>query len=161
MGSLTSDSFYLNFPLKGNAYVNVFLEDGFVTGVEFSGSPCQNNMGSREAEKLREDLRSYFQGYKIDFKDHSVKLNASYFVKKVLYEVRNIPYGETVTYGELASRLDSAPRAIGQAMKRNPVPLVIPCHRVVGANGLGGFSSGVDIKKELLKLESAIEIEKD
>lgn len=135
--------------------MNVFLEDGVVKRVEFSSSPCQNKIGCRGTEKLMEDLKSYFQGYKIDFKDYSVRLEArTNFLQKVLEEARNIPYGETLTYGELASKLDTGPRAIGQAMKGNPVPLIIPCHRVVASNGLGGYSSGVDIKKELLKLES-------
>lgn len=163
---MTSDSFSLDFPLKDKLFVNVYLDDGVVTGVEFSSSPCgssiwgnsscQDRIVSRKAERLIEDLKSYFQGHKIDFKEYPVKLDtSSNFSQKVLEELRNIPYGETVTYGELASRLNSGPRAIGQAVKRNPVPLIIPCHRVVASNGLGGYSSGVDIKKELLKLESA------
>ncbi len=158
---MTSDSFYLDFPFKNKVVVNVFLEDGILDRLEFSSSSCQNRMGSGEAVKLKADLKSYFQGYKIDFKDYFIQLDATGFVQKVLEEVRNIPYGETVTYGELAFRMGTAPRAIGQAMKRNPIPLIIPCHRVVGSNGLGGYSSGVDIKKELLKLEAAIEQEQD
>ncbi|MFO7968107.1 MAG: methylated-DNA--[protein]-cysteine S-methyltransferase [Archaeoglobaceae archaeon] len=156
---MTSDSFCLNFPFKDKLFVNVSIEDGVITGVEFSSSPCQSKVESKEAGKLMEDLSNYFEGYKTDFKGHSVELDTTDFVERVLDEVRNIPYGETVTYGELASRLETAPRAIGQAMKRNPIPLVIPCHRVVSAKGLGGFSSGVDIKKELLRLESSIEQE--
>lgn len=158
--SLTSDSFYLKFPFKDKVVVNVFLEDGMVTGVEFTTSPCQNRIESREAERLKEDLKSYFQGHKIDFEDYSIRLDTrSSFIQKVLDAVRDIPYRETLTYGELASRLDTGPRAIGQAMKRNSIPIIVPCHRVVASNGLGGYSSGVDIKKELLKLEGAIERE--
>ena len=67
--------------------------------------------------------------------------------------VRNIPYGSTVTYGEIAHQAKTSPRVVGQAMARNPAPLVIPCHRVVAVNGIGGFSPSVEIKKELLAME--------
>ena len=64
-----------------------------------------------------------------------------------------IPRGETRTYGELARALGSSPRAVGQALKANPLPLLIPCHRVVGAHGLGGFACGTDWKRKLLDFE--------
>jgi methylated-DNA-[protein]-cysteine S-methyltransferase len=66
-----------------------------------------------------------------------------------------IPYGETRTYGDLAADLDTSPVAVGGACGRNPVPLVVPCHRVVGHDGLGGFSAegGVDLKRALLAHE--------
>jgi len=66
-----------------------------------------------------------------------------------------IPYGETRTYGELAVELDTAAVAVGQACGRNPVPIVVPCHRVVGANSLGGYSAegGPELKERLLALE--------
>jgi methylated-DNA-[protein]-cysteine S-methyltransferase len=67
--------------------------------------------------------------------------------------VRNIPYGSTVTYGEIARRAGTSPRVVGQAMARNAAPLVIPCHRVVAAGGIGGFSPSVEIKEFLLALE--------
>jgi len=64
-----------------------------------------------------------------------------------------IPWGETCTYGELARQLGTAPRAFGQALGANPLPLLIPCHRVVAANGIGGFSCGIEWKKALLEFE--------
>lgn len=67
--------------------------------------------------------------------------------------VRKIPYGSTVTYGEIAHQVGTSPRVVGQAMARNATPLVIPCHRVVAANGIGGFSPSVEIKEELLLME--------
>ena len=79
------------------------------------------------------------------------------FHGKVLAAARRIPYGRTATYGELAARAGSprAARAVGQAMARNPVPLVVPCHRVVaGGGGLGGFGGGLDLKRRLLDLEA-------
>jgi len=67
--------------------------------------------------------------------------------------VRRIPYGKTATYGEIAKLAGTGPRVVGQAMARNPTPLVIPCHRVVGARGIGGFSPSVEIKEALLAME--------
>jgi methylated-DNA-[protein]-cysteine S-methyltransferase len=67
--------------------------------------------------------------------------------------VSEIPYGETATYGGIAARAGTSPRAVGLAMRRNPVPLVIPCHRVVAKDGIGGYSAGVEIKEALLALE--------
>lgn len=70
--------------------------------------------------------------------------------------LRAIPYGETRTYGELAAAIDSpnASRAVGMANHRNPIPIVIPCHRVIGANGtLTGYAGGLEVKRKLLALE--------
>ena len=67
--------------------------------------------------------------------------------------VRKIPYGSTTTYGEIARQVGTSPRVVGQAMSRNTGPLVIPCHRVLGADGIGGFSPSIGIKEALLALE--------
>jgi len=77
------------------------------------------------------------------------------FQKKVWTEIAKIPYGQTRTYGELARAIDNpgSARAVGLACGANPLVLIIPCHRVVGASSLGGFAGGVDIKKKLLELE--------
>ena len=76
------------------------------------------------------------------------------FQKRVWNATRTISPGETVSYSELSKRIDSSPRAVGQALGKNPLPLVIPCHRVVGKDGnLRGFSAGVEIKKILLEFE--------
>jgi methylated-DNA-[protein]-cysteine S-methyltransferase len=70
--------------------------------------------------------------------------------------VRKVGYGETATYGEIAEAVGTSPRAVGQAMARNPTPLVIPCHRIVSKNGLGGFTPSVEIKRELLAMERSV-----
>ena len=80
------------------------------------------------------------------------------FVGRVMDEMSAIPYGETRTYGEIATALDSAPVAVGQACGSNPVPIVVPCHRVVGSDGgLHGYSApgGVSLKRRLLEHEGA------
>jgi len=108
---------------------------------------------------LRRQLGYYFAGRRVRFR---VKLDLSSltpFQRQVLEACARIDYGATATYGELARGLGrpAAARAVGQALARNPIPLVIPCHRVVAADGsLGGFSAeqGVSLKRFLLELES-------
>jgi methylated-DNA-[protein]-cysteine S-methyltransferase len=74
----------------------------------------------------------------------------------IYQEVSDIPYGETVTYGEIAARAGTAPRVVGAAMRRNPTPIIIPCHRVVAKGGLGGFTPDQEIKVALLALEGRL-----
>jgi len=72
---------------------------------------------------------------------------------RIYEEVRQIPYGETATYGEIAERAATTPRMVGQALSRNILPLIIPCHRVVARGGIGGFTPDPAIKKDLLAME--------
>lgn len=72
---------------------------------------------------------------------------------RIYRAVRQIPCGSTATYGEIAQAAGTHPRVVGQAMARNTAPLVIPCHRIVAADGIGGFSPSVEIKEELLAME--------
>jgi len=76
------------------------------------------------------------------------------FQQKMRAGALAIPRGTTLSYGELAARLGTAPRALGQALGANPLPLLIPCHRIVAAHGLGGFACGLDWKRRLLAFES-------
>ena len=103
-------------------------------------------------------LRRYLEGEPVDFPDKLDLVEATRFQQNVWQIVRTIPYGETRSYGWVANKLDSpkAARGVGQALTRNPLPIVIPCHRVISSNGsLGGFSGGVEIKEFLLRLEQA------
>jgi methylated-DNA-[protein]-cysteine S-methyltransferase len=72
---------------------------------------------------------------------------------RIYRAVRQVPYGSTTTYGEIAAVIGTSPRVVGQAMARNPTPLVIPCHRVLAAHGIGGFSPEIAIKESLLAME--------
>ncbi|ACV25334.1 methylated-DNA--[protein]-cysteine S-methyltransferase [Methanocaldococcus fervens] len=81
------------------------------------------------------------------------KLEVPEFTRKVLDIVKNIEFGKTITYGDIARKLNTSPRAVGMALKRNPLPLIIPCHRVVAKNSLGGYSYGLDKKKFILERE--------
>jgi methylated-DNA-[protein]-cysteine S-methyltransferase len=101
-------------------------------------------------------LKRYVRGEEVEF-TLPVDLSAlKPFTARVLTEIRRIPYGRTASYGAVARDLGyaGAARAVGQALKRNPIPLVIPCHRVIREDGsLGGFSMGLDMKIRLLLLE--------
>ncbi len=108
-----------------------------------------------ERNKLN-DLVRYFSGEIVDFSDYEVDLShLSDFDQKVLFEVRKIPYGSVVTYSVLAERIGQpgAARAVGNALRKNPALVVIPCHRVVAKDGLGGYVLGIDAKRRMLELE--------
>ena len=93
-----------------------------------------------------------------DLTKHPILLVGTAFQCVVWRALAQIPFGRTCTYGDIARRVGKAgaSRAIGGACGANPVPIFIPCHRVVGAKGLGGFSSGLEIKKNLLKAERCL-----
>jgi len=106
-------------------------------------------------EAIRQ-LKAYFEGKLKDF-DLALVLDGTEFQLLVWNNLRKIPYGETVSYGQLARRIGSpeAARAVGLANGSNPIPIIIPCHRVIGSNGdLTGFGGGLPVKKKLLALES-------
>lgn len=119
-------------------------------------------LGANSTEGFARRLRAYAEGRPDDFLDVPVVLaGLTRFRQRVMHECRRIAYGDTITYGELAARAGSpkAARAVGGVMAKNPIPLVIPCHRVVGTGGgLGGYSApgGIRTKKRLLRLEEAI-----
>jgi methylated-DNA-[protein]-cysteine S-methyltransferase len=104
----------------------------------------------------RQQLQEYFAGDRKDF-DLPLQLDGTEFQVKVLKALQKIPYGETVSYGEIAKRIGKpkAVRAVGAANGRNPIPIVVPCHRVIGSSGdLTGFGGGLDTKEALLRLEA-------
>ena len=104
------------------------------------------------------DLSRYLRGEIVDFEKYQIDLlGLTEFQQLVLHETRNIPYGKTRTYGEVANLIskDGAARAVGNALSKNPYPIVIPCHRVVAKNGIGGWFNGrTKLKKKLLLLEA-------
>ena len=114
---------------------------------------------SRPIEPAQRQLDEYFQGKRRRF-DLEVDLRLTRdFGRAVLKELAAVPFGQVTTYGELAARAGKprAARAVGTIMNRNPIPIVLPCHRVVGANGsLVGYAGGLDRKETLLKLEGAM-----
>ena len=100
------------------------------------------------------ELERYFEGEVIEFSSDLEISHLSPFEQKVLGETKKIKYGRTITYSELAEKIGCrGPRAVGNALGKNPIPIIIPCHRVVAKKGVGGYSAGIDIKTRLLELE--------
>lgn len=107
--------------------------------------------------QAEEQLHEYFRGRRKDF-DLALDVRGTVFQMKAWRELNRIPYGKTISYGEQAKRMGDArkARAVGHANGRNPLPIVVPCHRVIGASGaLTGFGGGLAIKRYLLELEAA------
>ena len=107
-------------------------------------------------ETARQQLTEYFDGKRKEF-DLPLKLDGSEFQVSVLEALQDIPYGETRSYGAIAKRIGrpKAMRAVGAANGRNPIPIIVPCHRVIGSSGdLTGFGGGLDTKEALLRLEA-------
>lgn len=113
-----------------------------------SGSP------SPLVRSAQRQLEEYFAGRRTTF-DLDLHLDGTEFQSKVWAALANIPYGTVATYGEIADAIGhhQAFRAVGTANAKNPFPIVVACHRVVAANGIGGYAGGLDIKRGLLALE--------
>ena len=105
---------------------------------------------------LIKELREYFEKGRGEFTQRISLASGTEFDRKVWLALKGIPYGETRTYKWLAGKIGkpNASRAVGQSLSRNPIPLVLPCHRIIESDGtLGGYSGGVDIKRRLLEIE--------
>ncbi|MDZ4722857.1 MAG: methylated-DNA--[protein]-cysteine S-methyltransferase [candidate division Zixibacteria bacterium] len=113
--------------------------------------------GGKLNQEVEKQLRLYFNG-KLKKFNLRLDIKASPFQTKVLRTVAKVPYGKTESYGQIAARVGSplASRAVGTANACNNLPIVIPCHRVVASNGLGGYGGGIEMKKTLLRLEGAL-----
>jgi len=118
----------------------------------------QKNSEHPVLQETERQLREYFLGTRDSF-DLPLDPQGTHFQQRVWTALRKIPYGETRSYGELAKRLGApkASRAVGAANGRNPISIVVPCHRVIGSDGsLTGFAGGIKTKEKLLKLEREI-----
>lgn len=149
-GVLSTSIGHLGLLLKENQLVGIhFLP------TDFSISESQNPI----VTKIITQLQSYFKNANHSF-DLPLQLEGTPFQQKVWKKLTEIPMSETRTYGELAKALNTAPRAIGQACRTNPIPIIIPCHRVVANTSLGGYSGQtqgelLQRKKWLLQHENA------
>jgi methylated-DNA-[protein]-cysteine S-methyltransferase len=114
---------------------------------------------ARVVDRARRQLDEYFSGRRSAFDlDVDLRVDAP-FARQVLEELSQVPYGQTTTYGALAAKVGAprAARAVGTVMNRNPIPIVLPCHRVVGSTGsLTGYGGGLHVKEHLLRLEGAL-----
>ena len=114
---------------------------------------------SRTVDPARRQLDEYFEGRREAFELDVDLRGVPEFTHRVLNELARVPYGRTPTYAELAAKSGAprAARAVGTVMNRNRIPIVLPCHRVVGTNGsLTGYAGGLDVKERLLRLEGAL-----
>ncbi|HCZ05925.1 MAG: methylated-DNA-[protein]-cysteine S-methyltransferase [Thermotogota bacterium] len=133
--------------------VKLYVTDGYLVKVELTKEKAE----LISLPPFTDQFIEYFEGRRKIF-DLPYKANFTPFQKKVYGVVSEIPYGVVLTYGEVGVRIDPTrgpklSRAVGQALKRNPLPVIIPCHRVVGRNSLGGFSPSLDWKEFLIFLE--------
>ena len=135
-------------------------EDGVIVRLALPGATpepswSRDDKGFGEA---REQLADYFAGKRRDF-DLPLAPRGTRFEMKVWDALRKIPYGETVSYGDIARAIGNprGARAVGQANNRNPIAIVVPCHRVIASGGkIGGYGGGVPAKRKLLELEQGV-----
>jgi len=149
------------FYVYRNKICNLFIseESGAICRILFKTDHLSGNPVKSDTPLIKETVKQldeYFSGKRRDF-NLPLVLHGTDFQVKVWNALRQIPYGETCTYGEIARMIGSpkACRAVGMANNRNPIPVIIPCHRVIGSNGsLTGYAGGLEIKQKLLNLEN-------
>ena len=157
------NSYYISLALIGQLKViynkNSIIEISFIS--ESEREEIAHNKISIETlpaivKELKIQLIEYIKSSRKEFQ-LDYQFSGTDFQQKILKETARIPYGQTVSYKELAENVGSprAWQATGQALKKNKLPIIIPCHRVVGSRGLGGYTGGLKLKKTLLKLEGS------
>jgi methylated-DNA-[protein]-cysteine S-methyltransferase len=149
--------------------IGVATDGGAVSGVSFGrpSAPVDQTAttGGVEAELIdeaRAELTDYFAGERVDFDLPTVIVGGSEFERAVWAQIAAIPYGETNSYGAIARAVGEpgGAQAVGMACNRNPLPIIVPCHRVIGSDGkLVGFGGGLSRKRFLLALEARVHIE--
>ena len=138
---------------RGLCRISYSVEDQDETVARLFGSRVLRS----PLDDVRRELDEYFEGRRRDF-DLPLDLRVAPFHEAVLHELARIPNGHVDTYGHLAALVGrpKAARAVGTVMNRNPIPIVLPCHRIIGANGsLTGYGGGLHVKRALLELEGA------
>lgn len=143
---------YLQSPIGWLKFV--LNADRQLVRIDLNVPPPLNYKNPALFKDICAQFSEYFAGTRRDFA-LPLCLNGSAFEMRVLKVLLQIPYGETRSYGEIAAVCGNrkAARAVGQAVHRNPLPIVVPCHRVVGTSNLGGYAGGLSIKRFLLRLE--------
>lgn len=140
---LKSSSFTCSFETPVGV-LSLWITNGKLISLNILSNKTQTNMPSDEVSlHLKNQLLNYFQNSRHKF-DIEISLIGTKFQLKVWEELVKINIGQTISYGELAKKINSHPRAVAQACKRNPIPIIIPCHRVVAKQGLGGYNGATD-----------------
>jgi len=136
--------------------IYIVFRSSFLTGVEFKRPRGLVRKRTPVSSQLRNELSEYFEGARREFECRTAFLEGTAFEKRVWETLKDVPYGETKTYKWLAGRIGKpgAFRAVGNALGKNPIPIIYPCHRIIESDGsLGGYSPGPDIKRRLLEIE--------
>lgn len=142
--------------------MGIVEQEGFITDVFFGAVPPEGEYLQVETALIADagtQLREYFAGERREF-DLPLKPAGTEFQQAVWQALQNIPYGQTASYGEVARAVGrpKAVRAVGGANHKNPIVVIIPCHRVIGADGsLTGYGSGLPVKQKLLRLEGIVD----
>ncbi len=133
--------------------------DGTLLHLYFPGTAPAPSPADHDPEALAavtEQLTQYFTGERTTF-DLKLECRGTEFQRSVWNALRSIPYGTTTTYGTLARELEAQPRAVGAAVGATPIPIIVPCHRVIGSDGsLTGYGGGLPRKRALLDLEAGV-----
>jgi len=144
---------WIDSPIGG---LRLHSAGGLLTAIDFGASLRGTRVADPVLDAAERQLAEYFAGERTEF-DLPLANDGSRFQRLVWAELRRIPYGETASYGDIARRLGYAvgvSRAVGAANGANPLPIVVPCHRVIGSNGaLTGYAGGIERKRTLLALE--------
>lgn len=144
---------WIDSPIGG---LRLHSSAGLLTAIDFGAAPRGQRTTDSLLDDVEQQLAEYFSGARTDF-DLPLANDGTQFQQKVWGELRRIPYGETASYGDIARRLGYEPvvsRAVGAANGANPIPIIVPCHRVIGSDGtLTGYAGGLERKKTLLDLE--------
>lgn len=144
---------WMDSPIGG---LRLHASAGLLTAIEFGAEPQGRPAPDPLLDDAQQQLQEYFTGDRRSF-DLPLANDGTEFQRKVWGELRRIPFGETASYGEIARRLgyeNVISRAVGAANGANPLPIVVPCHRVVGSDGsLTGYAGGIERKRVLLELE--------
>ena len=144
---------YMSFE---NISLEIITENDKLKGINFVESCKETTKDDNFQKEIKKELMEYFEGKRKVF-EIPLEVEGTEFQKKVWTEMAKIPFGERMSYGVLAEKscCPKGARAVGLACNKNKIPIIIPCHRVVGKNGnLTGFAGGLDIKAQLLKLEN-------
>ncbi len=122
------------------AVIGLVFDASKLTKVDYLDQEIAKAATSKIAEAVKNKIEKYLNPEALAKSIRvEVQLNVTPFQEKVLKQLQKIPYGETRTYGEIAKKLNTSARAVGNACRKNPLPIIIPCHRVVAANGIGGY----------------------
>lgn len=156
METLTVEVCHLNTPV---GWLRISADTAGLTAIDFIDEPPKmvEQVSYPHLKEAYRQLSEYFRGERLSF---NLPLNpgGTQFQRAVWERLNDIPFGTTISYKELAERVGKpgAARAVGMANRRNPLPIVVPCHRVIGAGGeLVGYALGVDVKRTLLRIEGA------